>query len=71
MDNEAIIEVKTTKLERDGIEKDIKNLSGFVEKAEYKRAIFLIFGDSFSEKNLKKSRTFIHKWTMMELTYNL
>ncbi|AVT88252.1 hypothetical protein CU111_09510 [Klebsiella pneumoniae] len=53
MVNEAIIEVKTTKLERDGIEKDITNLSIFLEKAEYKRAIFLIFGDSFSEKKLE------------------
>ena len=56
MNNEAIIEVKTTKLERNGIEKDITNLSIFLEKAEYKRAIFLIFGEDFSDKKLEKNQ---------------
>ncbi|HBQ6493292.1 methionyl-tRNA formyltransferase-like protein [Klebsiella pneumoniae] len=57
MNNEAIIEVKTTKLERNGIEKDITNLSIFLEKAEYKRAIFLIFGEDFSDKKLEKIKS--------------
>ncbi len=56
MNNEAIIEVKTTNLQHAGIVKDITNLSTFVEKADYKRAIFLIFGVDFSKETLKKIR---------------
>ncbi|WP_142478739.1 hypothetical protein [Klebsiella oxytoca] len=52
MNNEAIIEVKTSNLQPVGIVKDITNLSVFVEKAEYKRAIFLIFGENFTEEKL-------------------
>lgn len=52
MNNEAIIEVKTSNLQPVGIEKDIKNLSKFIEKANYKKAILLIFGESFNDKKL-------------------
>ncbi|EBH8893163.1 hypothetical protein DTF03_11260 [Salmonella enterica subsp. enterica serovar Krefeld] len=54
MDNYAIIEVKTTNLPSEGIKKDLKTLSIFVERAKYKRAIFLIFGHSFSRNKLEK-----------------
>lgn len=53
MNNEAIIEVKTSNLQPTGIKKDITNLSVFVEKAGYKRAIFLIFGDGFTKEKLE------------------
>ncbi|HDX4351270.1 TPA: hypothetical protein ROG40_003811 [Klebsiella michiganensis] len=54
MNNEAIIEIKTTQLQYTGIVKDITNLSIFVERANYKRAIFMIFENDFSEEKLDK-----------------
>ncbi|MBK0035868.1 hypothetical protein IBT47_26730 [Erwinia sp. S43] len=52
MNNNTIIEVKTSELSSKGIEKDLKNLSVFIEKIEYKRAIFLIFGNDISNETL-------------------
>ncbi|EDH7455533.1 hypothetical protein U8433_001033 [Salmonella enterica] len=54
MDNYAIIEVKTTNLPSEGIKKDLETLSIFVERAKYQRAIFLIFGHSFSKNKLER-----------------
>lgn len=45
MDNDTIIEVKTKHLTRQGIRKDLRTLSLFIQGASYKRAIFLIFGE--------------------------
>lgn len=57
MDNDTIIEVKTTNLQAVGIKKDLTNLSIFIERAGYKRAIFLIFGDGFTEIQLDNIQT--------------
>ncbi len=45
MDNYAAIEVKTCNAKNEGVEKDVKTLKSLVEKAEYERAIFLVFGN--------------------------
>lgn len=44
MDNFAIIEVKNS-LVRKGVEKDLKTLDVFVQSVEYRRAIYLIYGN--------------------------
>jgi hypothetical protein len=43
--NLAAIEVKPINAAREGRKKDIETLCGFVEKAQYFRAIYLIYGD--------------------------
>lgn len=42
--NHAIIEVKSSNAQRDGIEKDLRTLSLFLTKVNYQRAIYLVFG---------------------------
>ncbi|WP_292533795.1 methionyl-tRNA formyltransferase-like protein [Methylocystis sp.] len=43
--NHAVIEVKSSQADPDGIKKDITTLSRFVREAGYQRAIFLIYGN--------------------------
>lgn len=45
MDNHAVIEVKTREAQAKGIEKDLENLSYFIGEAQYRRGIYLIFGE--------------------------
>lgn len=52
MNNEAIIEVKTDNFQANGIEKDIKTLSIFIERADYNRAILLIFGKNITQEKI-------------------
>jgi len=54
MNNDTIIEVKTANFTIPGVSKDFRNLSLFIEKAGYKRAIFLIFGNEFNGHTLNK-----------------
>lgn len=42
--NHAIIEVKTSKAQTDGIQKDLDTLALFLTSVQYKRAIYLLFG---------------------------
>jgi hypothetical protein len=44
--NLVIIEVKPINVVRDGIKKDMETLCGFLAKAQYFRAIYLIYGDN-------------------------
>ena len=42
--NNTVIEVKSSKAKRDGIEKDLRTLALFRTKVGYQRAIYLLFG---------------------------
>lgn len=42
--NDTIIEVKSKKLRKDGIKKDLESMSLFRNNVNYKRAIYLIYG---------------------------
>jgi hypothetical protein len=44
--NYCIIEVKRSKVSRGGIRKDLNTLKTFVLKAQYRRAIFLVYGEN-------------------------
>jgi hypothetical protein len=48
--NHAVIEVKHSRGERDGLKKDLETLSLFVNKAGYRRGILLIYGDEVTEE---------------------
>lgn len=43
--NLVALEVKPITATRDGVKKDIETLCGFLEKAQYFRAIYLVYGD--------------------------
>ena len=43
--NDTIIEVKSSNVQRAGIRKDLKTLALFRTKVNYRRAIYLLFGD--------------------------
>lgn len=43
--NLVVVEVKPITVQKDGLEKDFQTLRDFVSKAEYFRAIYLIYGD--------------------------
>jgi hypothetical protein len=48
--NHAVIEVKHSRAANDGLEKDLETLSLFLNKAEYKRGILLIYGDEATDE---------------------
>jgi hypothetical protein len=54
--NHAIIEVKPCVAARDGIGKDLKTLSNFVNHVGYRRAIYLIYGGLDIDRTLDKIR---------------
>lgn len=53
--NFAIIEVKRQSPDERGVKKDLDSLSRFVTRGQYKRAIYLIFGDG-AESALQRVR---------------
>jgi len=52
--NHAIIEVKSEKAQRIGIKKDIESLSLFINKVNYKRAIYLLFGYELNDSKFQE-----------------
>jgi hypothetical protein len=47
--NHAIIEVKSSQASASGITKDLENLSLFVNRVEYQRAIYLVYGEGIDD----------------------
>lgn len=51
--NYAVIEIKPQTASADGIEKDIRTLSEFVQVAKYERAVYLHYGYELNDKLLQ------------------
>lgn len=43
--NLVVVEVKPINLREDGLQKDLQTLQAFIQRAQYYRAIYLIYGD--------------------------
>jgi hypothetical protein len=68
--NHAIIEVKTCDCRRDGIEKDLRSLTVFINRARYQRAIYLVYGsqaDDRLEKLIAETARSMSKLAPIEL----
>jgi hypothetical protein len=52
--NHAIIEVKSSRAARTGIEKDLRTLSLFVSAVGYERAIYLVYGNEVNDALIRK-----------------
>ena len=43
--NYAVLEIKTVLAQNEGIKKDLQTLTGFIARAGYQRALYLLFGE--------------------------
>lgn len=56
-ENYAIVEVKNSIKNKEAVIKDLETLNLFLQKANYKRAIYLIYGEDANEEGTEKIRT--------------
>ena len=69
--NLLIMEVKPITSSNSGIKKDLKSLTAFIRHANYKKAIYLFYGDGNIEKVLKKIKNLKNDSERKQIDINL